>query len=62
MLVRKVINTKRVPDPTPAEIRARAAEVRARWSAEENSNRNVYYRGKYTLPVIDSRSVFLDKP
>lgn len=43
---------QRVPDPTPAEIKARAKEVRAKWSAADREQRNAYAAPAYVVPVI----------
>lgn len=52
--------TDRRPDPTPAEIELRAAEIRARWKS--NDPRNNENNAEYSLPVISSRHLTSARP
>jgi|688.fasta_scaffold417264_2 hypothetical protein len=51
------LKNKRVPDPTPAEIRERAEAIRANWSNAEKKNRDAYAADVYVVPTIPSREL-----
>lgn len=50
------LKEKDVESPTPEEIAARAAEIRAGWSAKETRSRNVYGSSnrRWTPPAYES--------
>lgn len=45
-------------NPTDEEIKQRAAEVRAGWTAAEEERRRVGRAGAYEIPCLTSRQVF----
>ena len=51
---------KRRPDPTPAEIQRRSAEVRARWSDEDHLKKDPMRAPPVEAQEVDGR-LFLGK-
>lgn len=51
------VKLRRVDDPTPAEIVARAAEIRRGWSPEEHERRSAGRYSAWEIPVCNTEAL-----